>query len=208
MRKGIKAREYTVRLVYAAVFAAIIAVGAFIKIPMPLVPVTLQLAFCMLAAMLLGWKTATLAVVIYVALGLAGLPIFTAGGGLSYVLYPTFGYTAGFVFGTMAAGMIARGVRDDKQPSFRRNAAACAVGCAIVYVIGVPYMYLISTLYLGRSLTVGYAVLSGWVLFIPTDLLLCGLSCLAATKLIPILYKSGLYGQKIIDNRAESAKQL
>lgn len=194
MHGKVKTRECTVKLVYAAIFAALIAVGAFIKIPTPLVPVTMQMAFCMLAALLLGWKTATLAVVVYVAVGLCGLPVFTAGGGIAYVLYPTFGYTIGFIFGTMAAGMVSRGINNEKQPTVGRNLAACLICCAVVYVIGVPYMYLISVLYLGRSLTAGYAVLTGWVLFIPTDILWCGLAGTAAAKLTPIMAKSGISG--------------
>ena len=80
MKKG-----RTKNLVLIALFAALVAIGAFIKIPMPLVPITLQFAFCLLAGEVLGVKGGT-AVLIYVIMGLIGLPVFTEGGGFMYVL--------------------------------------------------------------------------------------------------------------------------
>lgn len=188
-----KGAEYTRKIVYTAVFSALIAAGAFIKIPTPLVPVTMQSAFCMLAAMLLGWKLSCAAVAVYVLAGLCGLPVFTAGGGVQYALYPTFGYLLGMILGTALAGVVARGAHNEKAPSFRRNLLAAAVCQAAVYAVGVPYMYLISTMYLGRAMTAGAAVISGWLIFIPTDVMWCGLSAAVAAKLVPILSKSGVY---------------
>lgn len=79
-------------LVYCALFTALIAVGAFIKIPIPVVPFTLQYLFTMLAGILLG----SLSVLAYMILGLIGLPIFSEGGGIGYVFKPSFGYIIGF----------------------------------------------------------------------------------------------------------------
>ena len=86
----------TVRLVLCALFAALIAVGAFIKIPIPYIPLTLQTLFTMLAGLMLGGRLGAISVCVYVAIGLAGLPVFTQGGGQMYVLKPTFGYLIGF----------------------------------------------------------------------------------------------------------------
>lgn len=66
-------------LVLCAMFVALIAVGAFIKVPVPVVPFTLQFLFTMLAGLLLGPVNGALAVVVYIVLGLVGLPIFTQG---------------------------------------------------------------------------------------------------------------------------------
>ena len=83
-------------LVLCAMFVALIAVGAFIKIPVPVVPFTLQFLFTMLAGLLLGPVNGALAVVVYIVLGLIGLPIFTQGGGPGYIFQPSFGYIIGF----------------------------------------------------------------------------------------------------------------
>ena len=57
-------------LVLCAMFVALIAVGAFIKVPVPVVPFTLQFLFTMLAGLLLGPVNGALAVVVYIVLGL------------------------------------------------------------------------------------------------------------------------------------------
>jgi biotin transporter BioY len=87
------------KLSLTALFAALTAVGAFIKIPLPYVPLTLQTLFVMLAANLLGPKYGSLSQGIYLALGLIGLPIFAQGGGPGYIFQPTFGYLVGYPVG-------------------------------------------------------------------------------------------------------------
>ena len=70
----------TKELVLCAMFVALIAAGAFIKIPIPVVPFTLQYLFTMMAGLLLGGRLALCATGADVLLGLAGLPIFVQGG--------------------------------------------------------------------------------------------------------------------------------
>lgn len=94
-------------MVYCALFTALIAVGAFIRVPVPVVPFTLQYLFTMLAGLLLGSKRGAVSVAVYVLLGLAGLPIFTEGGGLGYIFKPSFGYLAGFCVGAYLTGYLA-----------------------------------------------------------------------------------------------------
>lgn len=96
----------TKTLIYCSLFTALIAAGAFIKIPVPVVPFTLQYLFTMLAGLLLGSKRGTISVVAYMLLGLAGLPIFSEGGGLWYVFKPSFGYIIGFCLGTYVLSLI------------------------------------------------------------------------------------------------------
>ena len=81
-------------LTLMALFAALTAVGAFITIPVPPVPFSLQIFFAILAGALLGSRRGAISVAVYVLLGLCGLPVFTKGAGLSYIFQPTFGYLA------------------------------------------------------------------------------------------------------------------
>lgn len=90
----------TQSLTYCSLFTALIAAGAFIKIPVPVVPFTLQFLFTTLAGLLLGAKRGFISVAAYMVLGLAGLPIFSAGGGFWYIFQPSFGYIIGFCIGT------------------------------------------------------------------------------------------------------------
>ena len=79
-------REKTYKIALVAMFAALSAIGAFIRVPMPMVPFTLQLFFTTMAGLLLGGELGALSVGVYVLIGLLGLPVFTGGGGFSYVL--------------------------------------------------------------------------------------------------------------------------
>ncbi|HCD71273.1 MAG TPA: BioY family transporter, partial [Thermovirga lienii] len=80
-------------MVLAAMFAVLTTVGAYIRVPMPVVPFTLQTAFVLLAGVLLGSRIGALSQVLYIIIGLLGLPVFAGGaGGLQTVFRPTFGF--------------------------------------------------------------------------------------------------------------------
>ena len=96
----------TKSMIYCGLFTALIAAGAFIKIPVPVVPFTLQYLFTMLAGLFLGSRKGMISVVAYMLLGLAGLPIFSEGGGIWYIFKPSFGYIIGFCLGTYVTGLI------------------------------------------------------------------------------------------------------
>ena len=84
----------TKELTTCALFAALIAVGAFIKIDIPLpmytMHFTLQWFFVLMAGFLLGAKLASLSVIVYLCIGLVGVPVFAAGGGPTYILSRIF----------------------------------------------------------------------------------------------------------------------
>ena len=77
-----------------------------------MVPFTLQFLFTTLAGLLLGSKLGTISVVAYTLLGLAGLPIFSEGGGIWYIFKPSFGYIIGFCIGTYVTGLIAEKMKE------------------------------------------------------------------------------------------------
>lgn len=130
-QEKMRQRGRTRQMVMCGLFVALIALGAFIKIPLPLVPVTLQVFFTMMAGLLLGPRLGALSVIGYLVLGLAGLPIFTMGGGPSYVLQPTFGYLIGFALGAFVTGKIAYGV---ERPGFKRLLVANLLGLSLIHI--------------------------------------------------------------------------
>lgn len=151
-------------LILTALFAALTAVGAFLRIPFPIAPITLQVFFTAMAGVLLGPRYGALSQLVYIVLGLIGLPVFTAGGGIAYVFQPTFGFLLALI---PAAWLIGRMTENRCTP--RRVALASAAGFGLIYLIGVPYMYLILNLYLGREISPLAAVESGMLLFLPGD---------------------------------------
>ena len=151
-------------LARTALLAALTAVGAFIKIPLGVSSITLQFFFTAMAGCLLGpvWGAASQGV--YVLLGVVGLPIFTMGGGFSYVLQPTFGFLLGLI---PAAAVIGAMTRRSTSPV--RIALACVVGLAVLYAIGVPYMALILNGYMGKGMSVSGLLWAGMLPFLPGD---------------------------------------
>ena len=102
MEKRIK----PISIVLPAFFCALIIAGTFIRIPIPIIPFTLQLSFVTLAGLVLGKKLGSLSVLAYIILGLIGVPVFTQGGGLAYIFKPSFGYIIGFLFGAYVCGLL------------------------------------------------------------------------------------------------------
>jgi biotin transport system substrate-specific component len=176
------------KLVLTALFAALTAVGAFIKIPTPWSAFTLQVFFVFMAGALLGPKYGCLSQVVYVGLGLVGLPIFTAGGGLGYVFQTTFGFLLSYIPAAAVVGLICHRKEDD-VPSARRIVLACIAGLAVIYAVGMPYMGLIINVYLGKGKSLWYLLWAGMIPYLPFDALKIAVTAILAKPLIPALQK-------------------
>ena len=98
-------RSMTARIAECALFVVLMIVSAYIRIPIPYVPITFQTVVAVLAGLLLGAKWGTASVAVYIFMGLLGLPVFSGGGGFAYVLQLTFGYILGFAAAAFAAGL-------------------------------------------------------------------------------------------------------
>lgn len=164
-----------------ALFTALIAVSAFLKIPIPLMDYfTLQFLFVLLAGMLLGPVLGALSVGVYVAIGLVGFPIFAAGGGIQYVFRPSFGYLLGFIAAAGAVGLLCQRI---KKQGFWQYLFIALLGMVITYAIGFTYKYMILNFYLDQATSVGAVVLASLSLDIPGDIVLCIASALLVKRL-------------------------
>lgn len=174
-------RNRTRDMVLFGLFTALTAVGAFIRVPVPVCPFTLQLLFTTLAGLILGSRRGAASVALYVALGLIGVPVFTQGGGPGYIFQPTFGYLIGFIAGAWLTGRIREGAAG--MPSFLRLLAADFAGLLVVYLFGMVYVYGINNFYLGTPIGIWPVVLYCFLLAVPGDLCLCVLAALLARRL-------------------------
>ena len=156
----------TLMLVLTALFAALTAVGAFFKIPFALAAISLQFLFTAMAGILLGAGYGALSQLVYVLIGLVGVPIFALGGGFSYVLHPTFGFLLGLIPAAWVIGRLAR-----STCSFWRIALAALAGLAVLYAVGLPYMAMILNGYMGKGMDLSAILWAGMLPFLPGDAL-------------------------------------
>lgn len=161
----------TKQIILVGLFAALTAVGAFIQIPLGTVPITLQFLFTALSGVMLGGKLGAMSQLIYVVIGLFGIPVFAGGnGGLGVIFKPSFGYLVGFIIGAYVIGKIAEG---GKRVGFARLFIASIAGIIVIYAVGVPYLYLIVRYTIGKDITLITALKTGFLVFIPGDLIKC-----------------------------------
>ncbi len=167
-------------IVQVALFAALTAVGAFIRIPLGVSSITLQFFFTAMAGVLLGARKGALSQLVYVALGLLGLPIFTAGGGLGYFLYPTCGFLLGLILSAFVIGKLSEGTQ-----SVPRILLACLAGLAVLYLVGLPYMAVILNVYMGKGLGVWKIFMVGMIPYLPGDAVKLVVTALLSSRLLP-----------------------
>ena len=159
-----------------ALFAALTAVGAFIRIPLGYSSITLQTFFTAMAGCVLGPWYGALSQLVYVALGLVGLPIFTQGGGIGYLVQPTCGFLIGLIPAAWVIGRIA-----GHKPEPKQIVPACLLGYGVLYAIGVPYMALILNTFLGKGMGFSAIMWAGMIPFLPGDMI----KILCITLLMP-----------------------
>lgn len=128
----------------------LIMVGGLIQAAAPLpaaagawslatLPITLQVPALLVTALVCGPRSAMLAAVAYLSLGLFQLPVFHGGGGAAYLLDPGFGYLAGFIPASWLTGRLARQAgMDDLLSLF----GAAVVGLGVLQLCGIANLLL------------------------------------------------------------------
>ena len=150
-------------LVYASLFGALTAAGAFIVIPLPPVPITAQTFFLNVAAVLLGGQLGAVSQFIYVMLGVVGIPVFAGGkAGLGVIFGPTGGYLLGFIIAAFVIGMINR---MKKSAGIFWNIFSMLIGMLIIYFLGSLQLSLVARMSFHKALVVGVLP------FIPGDII-------------------------------------
>lgn len=131
-------------------FSVVTAVCAQLKVEVGAVPITMQTFAVLLAGALLGSKRGALSQLAYLLMGLTGIPWFARGGGISYILSPTFGYLLGFVLAALFVGWLC-------ERGFDRQVKTAMIsmffGNVLLYIPGL--LWLAKFVGLGKVLSVG-----------------------------------------------------
>lgn len=193
----------TKELTTCALFAALIAVGAFIKIDIPLpmytMHFTLQWFFVLMAGFLLGAKLASLSMIVYLCIGLVGVPVFAAGGGPTYILRPGFGFLLGFVLAAFLIGAITEKLK--KTNAFTLILPA-TVGLVAYYTVGAIYFYCMKNFYAATPVSWGIVIVDYCLITVAPDFILCVSAAVFSAKLRPVF--AGILNGYSVKNKVEN----
>ena len=158
-------------MIYAALMAALTAVGAWIAIPLGPVPIVLQNLFIYLAGLLLGSRWATASVAVYLLAGACGLPVFAGGmGGIGRFAGPTGGYLAGYLPAVFLLGLIS-----EKRPGVLPDVIGMILATAVIYGAGTVWLHVLTGMSWAKTLAVGM------VPFLPGDVIKIAAAGIART---------------------------
>lgn len=188
-------QSHSFKITITALMTAFTCTGGFIRIPTPLLDITMQTFFACMAGILLGKKLGTLSQFIYAIIGLAGVPIFTRGGGITYVFQPSFGFILGFILCAFLCGLM-RDIlfknklktEDNKKivwKDFLKITVICLVGILGLYIVGGSYMLIILKSYLNIDTAVIISTMLSLPLFVLGDLI----SLIILIIITPVLYR-------------------
>lgn len=164
--------------VYAALFTALIIIGGYISIPIPVGPVPIVLAdfFVMVTGLFLGLKWGLTSVALYLFLGALGLPVFSTGNsGLAILFGPTGGYLFGYLLLVGTVGLISGKGRG----SLPAILAGLIVGNILLYALGVPWLKTV----VGLNWT--GALVAGLTPFIPGTIIKIAVATALGRALLP-----------------------
>jgi len=134
----------------------------------------------MLAGLILGSRRGAMSQLLYLILGLMGLPIFAQGGGPAYILQPSFGFLVGFVGGAYTIGKI---VGEEKNLTLPRTVMALLLGQGMIYLFGISYLYFNLNFILHKSVPFSTVLNIGLLVFIPGDILKTAVAALVAAPI-------------------------
>ena len=155
-------------MVLCGMFAALVAIGAFIQIPVPYMDYfTLQFFFVLLAGLILGADKGAIS------------------GGIGYIFRPSFGYLVGFIVSAYVTGKVC----EKLKASYKNYLLACLAGFVVTYAIGIVYKFIILNFYAHTPATLGVIFLSCFPLDMPGDFVLCLLAAGVGLR----MRKSGFY---------------
>jgi biotin transport system substrate-specific component len=183
-------------LLLTSFFAVLTGVGAYLTVPMVPVPFTMQTFVVLMSGLLLGPKYGPLSQVLYITMGLLGLPVFAGGrGGLNHVFSPSFGFLIGYILMSWVAAFrgarIPAGEMGEKEAE-RRYSAVSFAATAALYVFAIPCFYLNMNYVTGIEMSFFRAAQVAFLPFVLPDALKAAAAGWLASRTIPLLRGAGL----------------
>ena len=175
---GRRRKSVAREIAYIGLAVALLTVCAWISVPVFTIPFTLQTFAVALVGGLLGWKRSSIAVIVYILMGLIGIPVFAGfKAGVPALFGTTGGYIFGFLFLTLSPALAK--LIPVKNGAARTMCfyAFSLLGCAILYFFGTVWFVLMA------RCAVGYALGVCVVPFIVPDAVKLMLSAIVTVRL-------------------------
>jgi biotin transport system substrate-specific component len=164
-------------MIFSALFAAVLCAVAPFSIPIGPIPLSLATFVIYIAAATINWKYGTLAVVLYVLMGLIGLPVFAGpSGGIQKLVGPTGGFIIGYILCALVIGLIV----DRFETKRWAYPVAMLLGTVVLYALGTTWFIVL------MKVTLAKALMSCVVFFLPGD----AAKIILASVIAPILRKA------------------
>lgn len=179
-----KNRQKVFQLAIIGIAAAIICILGPLSIPIGVVPVAFANLAIYIVLYALGMKKGTVSVLIYLLIGLIGIPVFSNfSGGLGKLLGPTGGYLIGYIFMALISGYII--------DRFFENKVMCFLGM----VLGTAFLYAFGTAWLAHQANLSFsaALAAGVIPFIPGDLAKILIASIIGSQVRKQLIRAGLF---------------
>jgi len=185
---GKSIRKYSPRsITEISLMAIFTAVAAQIYIPISPVPITLQVLAVLLSGAVLGSKHGAYSQILYIFLGLIGLPIFAGlKGGFQEILSPSFGYALAFPLASLITGLA--------HKSSSRLKSLFIFVCALIpiYLIGMGYLYIMFRFIILKPISFSGILAMGFLPFILPDILKTLLALLIFIRLKPLIQRRSI----------------
>ncbi|MDR1377588.1 MAG: biotin transporter BioY [Synergistaceae bacterium] len=180
----------------SAFFAVLTAVGGILSIPMPLIPFTMQFFFVLMSGLLLGPKYGPLSQILYITMGLIGLPVFAGGmGGLQRIFSPSFGFLLGFIAASWLTGLLCFGGFFGELPkakTFFQYSLVCLAATALMYVVALPCFYLNMNYLTNTPVSLEKTFQIAFLPFVVPDTIKAVAAGALAYRTIPLLREGGM----------------
>jgi len=175
--------------VLSSLFAGLTAIGAFLRIPLPYVPFTLQDFFVLLSGSVLGPYFGFFSQMLYLTVGLLGLPVFANGGGPAYIFQPTFGYLLAFPLCAFLVGSLVHGKGEPPTQAmpFWTLFGRTLAGYMVIYVLGISVLYLNLKYLVAQPRALAEVVWIGGVIFLPGTLVKAAASAFLTRRLLRVM---------------------
>lgn len=133
------------RITIDSIFLALLIVSSYIAIPLSDISLTLQVLVVLLLALILPFIDAEIVIIIYIVMGLMGIPVFSNFlGGISKIFTPSFGFILSFISVPVIVKLLSK--LKIKSETLK-TLIICFVSLIIIYIIGILYLFIIRSVY-------------------------------------------------------------